>query len=131
MQACMDVVIPYVHERKQFGQPIGEFQVCSGNAMRVASLDKWMFYQHVEWQLMQGKMADMYTVLNASRSYVYSVARACDVGATDVRKDCAGVILYAAENATQVALQAIQALGMCMPTILIDARIECNALASR
>ena len=76
-----------MHERKQFGQPIGEFQ------------------------LMQGKLADMYTLLSASRSYVYSVARACDAGATDVRKDCAGVILYCAEKATQVALQAIQALG--------------------
>jgi isovaleryl-CoA dehydrogenase len=86
MQACLDVVVPYVHERKQFGQPIGEFQ------------------------LMQGKLADMYTTLNASRAYVYAVARACDQGRV-TRKDAAGAILYAAENATQMALQAIQALG--------------------
>jgi isovaleryl-CoA dehydrogenase len=91
MQACMDIVIPYVHERKQFGQPIGEFQ------------------------LMQGKLADMYTSLNATRAYVYSVSRACAAlpshNSLAVRKDCAGVILYAAEQATQVALQAIQTLG--------------------
>ena len=86
MQSCLDVVIPYLHERKQFGQPIGEFQ------------------------LMQGKLADMYTTLSASRAYVYAVARACDGGRV-ARKDAAGAILYAAENATQMALQAIQALG--------------------
>ena len=86
MQACMDVVVPYVHERKQFGQAIGEFQ------------------------LMQGKLADMYVTLNASRSYLYNVAKACDRGETN-RKDAAGVILYCAENATQMALEAIQALG--------------------
>ena len=86
MQACLDVVIPYVHERKQFGQAIGEFQ------------------------LMQGKLADMYTTLNASRAYVYAVARACDRGQT-TRKDAAGAILYAAEKATQVSLDAIQCLG--------------------
>jgi isovaleryl-CoA dehydrogenase len=86
MQACMDVVLPYVHERKQFGEPIGSFQ------------------------LVQGKVADMYTTMNASRAYVYAVAAACDRGET-TRKDAAGCILYAAENATQVALQAIQALG--------------------
>ncbi|MAF50401.1 MAG: acyl-CoA dehydrogenase [Rhodospirillaceae bacterium] len=86
MQACMDVVIPYVHERKQFGKAIGEFQ------------------------LMRGKIADMYTTLSASRAYVYAVAQACDRGEA-VHKDAAGVILYTAENATQMALQAIQALG--------------------
>lgn len=86
MQSCLDVVIPYLHERKQFGQAIGEFQ------------------------LMQGKLADMYTSLSASRAYVYAVARACDSGRV-TRKDAAGAILYAAENATQMALQAIQALG--------------------
>ena len=86
MQACMDVVVPYVHERKQFGQAIGEFQ------------------------LMQGKLADMYVTLNASRSYLYNVAKACDRGETS-RKDAAGVILYCAENATQMALEAIQCLG--------------------
>ncbi|HKW54450.1 MAG TPA: isovaleryl-CoA dehydrogenase [Stellaceae bacterium] len=86
MQACLEAVIPYVHERKQFGQPIGEFQ------------------------LMQGKLADMYTVMNASKAYVYAVARACDRGQA-TRKDAAGAILYAAENATQMALEAIQALG--------------------
>lgn len=86
MQACLDVVLPYVHQREQFGKPIGEFQ------------------------LMQGKLADMYTTMQASRSFVYSVAKACDAGRVD-RKDCAGVILYTAENATQLALQAIQALG--------------------
>ena len=84
MQACMDVVLPYVHERKQFGQPIGEFQ------------------------LMQGKIADMYTTLNACRAYVYTVAQACDRGET-TRKDAAGAILYAAEKATWMALEAIQA----------------------
>jgi isovaleryl-CoA dehydrogenase len=86
MQACLDVVIPYVHERKQFGQAIGEFQ------------------------LMQGKLADMYTTLNACKAYVYAVARACDRGQT-ARKDAAGAILYAAEKATAVALDAIQCLG--------------------
>jgi isovaleryl-CoA dehydrogenase len=86
MQACMDVVIPYVHERKQFGKPIGEFQ------------------------LMQGKLADMYTTMNAAKAYVYAVARACDRGQT-TRKDAAGAILYAAERATWMALEAIQALG--------------------
>jgi isovaleryl-CoA dehydrogenase len=86
MQACMDIVVPYVHERKQFGQAIGEFQ------------------------LMQGKLADMYTTLNASRAYLYAVARACDRG-LESRKDAAAVILYTAEQATQCALQAIQALG--------------------
>ena len=86
MQACMDIVLPYVHERTQFGQAIGEFQ------------------------LMQGKLADMYAVLNASRAYLYAVARACDRGA-ESRKDAAAVILYTAEQATQSALQAIQTLG--------------------
>ncbi|MDP6095154.1 MAG: isovaleryl-CoA dehydrogenase [Gammaproteobacteria bacterium] len=86
MQACMDIVVPYVHDRKQFGRAIGEFQ------------------------LMQGKLADMYTVLNASRAYLYAVARACDRG-LESRKDAAAVILYTAEQATQCALQAIQALG--------------------
>jgi isovaleryl-CoA dehydrogenase len=86
MQACMDVVLPYVHERKQFGQAIGEFQ------------------------LMQGKIADMYTTMNAARSYVYTVAQACDRGETS-RKDAAGAILYASEKATWMALEAIQALG--------------------
>ncbi len=86
MAACMDVVVPYVHERKQFGQPIGEFQ------------------------LMQGKLADMYTTMNACRAYVYAVAAACDRGET-TRKDAAGCILYSAEKATWCALEAIQALG--------------------
>ena len=86
MQACMDVVVPYLHERKQFGQAIGEFQ------------------------LMQGKLADMYTTLNACKAYVYAVARACDHGRT-TRKDAAGAILYAAEKATWMALEAIQCLG--------------------
>jgi isovaleryl-CoA dehydrogenase len=86
MQACMDAVVPYVHERKQFGQAIGEFQ------------------------LMQGKLADMYTTMNAARAYVYAVAKACDRGQT-TRKDAAGAILYAAEKATWMALEAIQALG--------------------
>ncbi|HUN52125.1 MAG TPA: isovaleryl-CoA dehydrogenase [Candidatus Sulfotelmatobacter sp.] len=86
MQACLDAVLPYVHERKQFGQSIGEFQ------------------------LMQGKLADMYTTMNAARAYVYAVARACDRGQT-TRKDAAGAILYAAEKATWMALEAIQALG--------------------
>src|SRR5882672_734208 len=86
MQACLDAVIPYVHERKQFGQPIGEFQ------------------------LIQGKLADIYTSLNACKAYVYAVAKACDRGRT-ARKDAAGAILYAAEKATQCALDAIQILG--------------------
>jgi len=86
MQACMDIVLPYVHERKQFATPIGEFQ------------------------LMQGKLADMYTTLNACRAYVYAVARACDRGEA-TRKDAAGAILYSAEKATWMALQAIQSLG--------------------
>jgi isovaleryl-CoA dehydrogenase len=86
MQACMDVVLPYVHERKQFGEAIGEFQ------------------------FIQGKLADMYTELSASRAYLYTVARACDQGLVS-RKDAAGVILYASERATQMALQAIQILG--------------------
>ncbi|WP_043528652.1 isovaleryl-CoA dehydrogenase [Litchfieldella xinjiangensis] len=86
MQAAMDVVVPYLHERKQFGQSIGEFQ------------------------LVQGKVADMYTTLNACRAYLYTVAAACDRGRTS-RKDAAGVILYCAEKATQVALDAIQLLG--------------------
>jgi isovaleryl-CoA dehydrogenase len=86
MQAAMDVVIPYVHQRKQFGQAIGEFQ------------------------LVQGKLADMYTTMNACRAYVYAVARACDRGET-ARKDAAGAILYAAEKATQIALDAVQILG--------------------
>ena len=86
MQACMDVVIPYVHDRKQFGQPIGTFQI------------------------MQGKLADMYTTMNAARAYVYAVARACDRGQT-TRKDAAGAILFASERATWMALEAIQCLG--------------------
>ena len=86
MQACMDVVMPYIHEREQFGQPIGEFQ------------------------LMKGKIADMYTTMNAAKSYVYMVAQACDRGDT-TRTDAAGAILYAAEKATWMALEAVQALG--------------------
>ena len=86
MQACLDVVIPYIHERHQFGKPIGSFQ------------------------LVQGKLADMYTTTNAARSYVYQVAKACDRGET-TRQDAAGCILFAAEKATQVALDAIQLLG--------------------
>ncbi len=86
MQACMDVVVPYIHDRKQFGQSIGEFQ------------------------LVQGKIADMYTVMNAAKSYVYTVAAACDRGET-TRKDAAGAILYSAEMATKMALDAIQLLG--------------------
>lgn len=103
MQACLDIVVPYVHSRKQFGQPIGEFQ------------------------LIQSKLADMYTSLNAGRSYVYTVARACDyllaqqkqqgdkfdktMATRMLRKDCAGAILFSAERATQMALEAIQCLG--------------------
>jgi isovaleryl-CoA dehydrogenase len=86
MQACMDVVMPYVHERKQFGRSIGEFQ------------------------LVQGKVADMYVTMNACKAYVYAVAKACDRGET-TREDAAGAILYAAEKATQCALDAIQLLG--------------------
>ena len=86
MQACMDLVVPYIHDRKQFGQSIGEFQ------------------------LVQGKVADMYTQMNAARAYVYTVARACDRGET-TRKDAAAVILYSAELATKMALDAIQLLG--------------------
>ncbi|XP_024545536.1 isovaleryl-CoA dehydrogenase, mitochondrial-like [Selaginella moellendorffii] len=86
MQACMDSVLPYVRQREQFGKPIGEFQ------------------------LMQGKLPDMYTKLQAARSFVHSVARDCDAGRID-RKDCATAILFASENATQVALQAVQCLG--------------------
>jgi isovaleryl-CoA dehydrogenase len=86
MQACLDVVVPYLHDRKQFGQPIGSFQ------------------------LMQGKLADMYVTLSASRAYVYAVAQACDRGQT-TRKDSAGVILYAAEKGVWMALEAIQCLG--------------------
>jgi isovaleryl-CoA dehydrogenase len=86
MQACMDVVMPYVHERKQFGQPIGSFQ------------------------LVQGKVADIYVTMNACKAYVYAVAKACDRGQT-TREDAAGAILYAAEKATQCALDAIQLLG--------------------
>ena len=86
MQACLDAVLPYVHERRQFGQAIGEFQI------------------------MQAKLADMYTTLNAAKAYVYTVAKACDRGRT-TRKDAAGAILYAAERATWMALEAIQCLG--------------------
>jgi isovaleryl-CoA dehydrogenase len=86
MQACMDAVLPYVHERKQFGEPIGSFQ------------------------LVQGKLADMYVGMNAAKAYVYAVARACDEGRT-TREDAAGAILYAAEGATRMALDAIQLLG--------------------
>jgi isovaleryl-CoA dehydrogenase len=86
MLACMDSVVPYIHERKQFGQSIGEFE------------------------LMQGKLADMYTTMNATRAYVYAVGKACDRGET-TRKDAAGAILYASEKATWMALEAIQALG--------------------
>ena len=86
MAGAMDVVVPYIHEREQFGKPIGTFQ------------------------LMQGKIADMYTTMNACRSYVYAVAKACDQGQT-TRKDSAGCILYAAEKATQIALDSIQCLG--------------------
>ncbi|TPI10185.1 isovaleryl-CoA dehydrogenase [Mesorhizobium sp. B4-1-3] len=86
MAACLDVAVPYVHERKQFGQPIGTFQ------------------------LVQGKLADMYSTMNAARAYVYAVAAACDRGET-TRKDAAGCVLFAAEKATQMALDAIQLLG--------------------
>jgi len=86
MQSCMDLVLPYVHEREQFGQPIGEFQ------------------------LVQGKLADMYASLNACRAYLYAVAAACDRGETS-RKDAAAIILFTAESATKMALDAIQLLG--------------------
>jgi isovaleryl-CoA dehydrogenase len=86
MRACMDLVLPYVHDRKQFGRPIGEFE------------------------LMQGKLADMYTALGATRAYVYAVAKACDLGRS-TRKDAASAILFAAERATWMALEAIQCLG--------------------
>ncbi len=86
MQACLDIALPYLRERKQFGQPIGEFQ------------------------LMQGKLADMHTAANASRAYVYAVARACDAGHI-TRRDAAGAILYCAEHATEIALQTLQCLG--------------------
>jgi isovaleryl-CoA dehydrogenase len=86
MQACMDVVVPYVHDRKQFGQPIGQFQI------------------------MQAKLADMYVTMNAAKAYVYAVARGCDDGRI-TREDAAGAILYAAERATWMALEAIQCLG--------------------
>jgi isovaleryl-CoA dehydrogenase len=86
MQACLDVVIPYARERKQFGQPIGSFQ------------------------LIQAKVADMYVALNSARAYVYAVARACDAGKT-TRFDAAGAILLASENAVKTSLEAIQALG--------------------
>jgi isovaleryl-CoA dehydrogenase len=86
MRACMDVVLPYVHAREQFGRPIGEFEI------------------------MQGKLADMYTILSATRAYVYAVAKACDIGRAS-RKDAAGAILFAAERATGMALEAIQCLG--------------------
>ncbi len=87
MAACMELVLPYIHERKQFGRPIGEFQ------------------------LMQGKVADMYTTWNACKAYVYSVAKAADRGGESIRKDAAGAILYSAEKATWMTLQAIQCLG--------------------
>jgi isovaleryl-CoA dehydrogenase len=86
MQACLDAVLPYLHERKQFGEPIGRFQI------------------------MQAKLADMYVTMNAAKAYVYAVARACDTGRT-TREDAAGAILYAAEGATRMALDAIQCLG--------------------
>jgi isovaleryl-CoA dehydrogenase len=86
MQACLDLVIPYVHERQQFGQPIGQFQ------------------------LIQAKLADMYVAANAAKAYVYAVARACDDGRV-TREDAAGAILYAAERATWMALETIQCLG--------------------
>lgn len=88
-QAALDVALPYTHERKQFGQPVAHFQ------------------------LVQGKLADMYVTLSAMRSYLYCVARAADGGADalQLRKDCAGVIMYTAENATQIALDAVQLLG--------------------
>ena len=105
MRACMDVVIPYIHERRQFGKAIGEFQ------------------------LMQGKLADMYSTMNACRAYVYAVAHACS-GKNAIRKDAAGAILYAAEKATWMALEAIQILGgngyineYCTGRLLRDAKL--------
>jgi isovaleryl-CoA dehydrogenase len=86
MQACLDLVLPYIHERKQFGAPIGTFQ------------------------FIQGKVADMYVATNAARAYVYAVASACDAGRT-TREDAAGAILYASEAATRIALDAVQCLG--------------------
>ena len=86
MQSCLDLVIPYVHDRKQFGQPIGRFQ------------------------LIQAKLADLYVTMNAAKAYVYAVARACDDGRT-TREDAAGAILFASEHATKMALEAIQCLG--------------------
>jgi isovaleryl-CoA dehydrogenase len=86
MQACMDVVVPYLHDRKQFDRPIGEFQI------------------------MQAKLADLYTTMNAAKAYVYAVAKACDRGQT-TRKDAAGAILFASEKATWMALEAVQCLG--------------------
>jgi isovaleryl-CoA dehydrogenase len=86
MRACLDIVVPYIHDREQFGKSIGEFQ------------------------LVQGKIADMYTRMNACRSYLYAVASACDRGEA-TRKDAAGVILFCSESATQLALDAIQLLG--------------------
>ena len=86
MQACLDLVVPYLHDRKQFGQSIGEFQI------------------------MQAKLADMYVIMNAAKAYVYTVAKACDRGEV-TRKDAAGAILFAAEKATWMALEAIQCLG--------------------
>ncbi|EMS49058.1 Isovaleryl-CoA dehydrogenase, mitochondrial [Triticum urartu] len=105
MQACLDVVLPYVRQREQFGRPIGEFQF-----LQVQRLVRILALIVTSDLPMQGKMADMYTSLQSSRSFVYSVARDCDNGKVD-RKDCAGVILFAAERATQVALEAIQCLG--------------------
>ena len=109
MRACMDIVLPYVHQRQQFGRPIGTFQ------------------------LMQGKIADMYTAMNAARAYVYAVARACDRGETS-RKDAAGAILFAAEKATWMALEAIQALGrqrLCQRVRHRAPPARCQALRDR
>ena len=103
MQACVDTAFPYVHEREQFGDKIGHFQ------------------------LLQGKMADMYTRLSACRLYVYAVARSCDSGSAS-SKDCAGVILYAAETATQVALDAIQCLGKVMSARSIISHVKTSLL---
>lgn len=108
MQAALDVAVPYVHERHQFGVPIGEFQV--RDCVYIISIFVLTVAVGTWWQLIQGKLADMYTKLNASRAYVYSVARACDKGKIS-NKDCAGAILYSAERATEVALDAIQCLG--------------------
>ena len=105
MQACMDVVLPYVHERKQFGQPIGTFQ------------------------LMQGKLADMYTTMNASRAYVYAVAKACDRGET-TREDAAGAILYAAEKATQMRARRDPAASAATATSTTTRPAACCATPS-